>query len=756
VTTTQEPAAAAPGAGVRVARTAAAVSVLAVAGQLLGLLRDTSIARLFGASAQTDAFLVAWTVPETATPLLMEGAMAFVLVPLFARELDRRGSLSEVVARTWLPLLVALTAATALLAWAAPAVVAVLAPGLGEPELAVRCLRTSAATVLLLGTSGYLMAAARVRGSFLLPASVYVAWNVVILGCIWLLRGELGVYSAALGLTLGALAMVVVQLPAFVRATVLRRPRLDLSSLALFLPFVPIAGYTLARQGQTLVERVIGSLLDPGTISQLNYAQKIAQVPVTLAVTAAAITFPALAVTAARGDLPALARAMTRDLRVVVLLVVPATAALVALAPYAVALLFERGAFTAADTAATAGVLRVYALGLLGQAVTSVGVLAAFSGTGRTWRPALLATAGLAATVAVSVPAAAVLGPRGLALGNAVGISLVAVLLVRRLTRDVAPLDLAALGGFVARALLAGSAAGAAGSAVAAGLPAGPPVLPLVLGGTTVLIVFAAVSAALGPAEVSAGATAVRTRTARALTGDVPFVAMYHSVGDPSDDPHVVVVSPQRLEAQLRWLSARGLRGVSLRELYAAQADGSAAGLVGLSFDDGYTDFLQAAVPLLERHGCTATVFMVAGRLEGTNDWDAGPVRPLMSADQLREVARRGHEVASHGLEHRDLRGLPADELAHEVAGSRRLLEAVLGEPVVGFCYPYGAVDEAAREAVARAGYAYGAGVGLPAAWDVRDTPRSFVGEADGGLRLLAKVVLFRWRVRGHRPEVAA
>src|ERR1041384_861279 len=94
---------------------------------------------------------------------------------------------------------------------------------------------------------------------------------------------------------------------------------------------------------------------------------------------------------------------------------------------------------------------------------------------------------------------------------------------------------------------------------------------------------------------------------ARSRPGPVPWIAMYHSVGDCSDDPYRVTVTPGRLERQLRWLRGRGLRGVSVAELLAARSRGEGRDLVGLTFDDGYADFLTDALTLLDRWDCTAT-----------------------------------------------------------------------------------------------------------------------------------------------------
>ena len=106
----------------------------------LGLLRDLSLAALFGASSQTDAFLVAWTIPETVVPL-MGDAMTYLLVPVFVAELVRSRSMMPVVRATFLPLLAFATAVAAIAASAAPLWVQLLAPGIAERELAISCFR---------------------------------------------------------------------------------------------------------------------------------------------------------------------------------------------------------------------------------------------------------------------------------------------------------------------------------------------------------------------------------------------------------------------------------------------------------------------------------------------------------------------------------------------------------------------------------------------------------------------------------------
>lgn len=230
----------------------------------------------------------------------------------------------------------------------------------------------------------------------------------------------------------------------------------------------------------------------------------------------------------------------------------------------------------------------------------------------------------------------------------------------------------------------------------------------------------------------------------------IPPVLMYHSIC-PADrpDPHRVRVTPDRLDRHLRLLRRLGLRGVSLAELLDARQRGDGAGLVGLTFDDGYADFVEHAVPVLARHGMTATLYVVAGLLGGDNAWDDGPRLDLLDADGVRAVAAAGHEVGSHTLTHADLRGADPATLRREVGDSRRVLEDVLQAQVRGFCYPWGHFDAAAADAARAAGYDHACVTGDFLPGDRFTLPRSYVAPGDGAPHLLAKLARHALRMRG-------
>jgi peptidoglycan/xylan/chitin deacetylase (PgdA/CDA1 family) len=226
---------------------------------------------------------------------------------------------------------------------------------------------------------------------------------------------------------------------------------------------------------------------------------------------------------------------------------------------------------------------------------------------------------------------------------------------------------------------------------------------------------------------------------------NVPMVLMYHSIADVPEDPNQLCVSPGRFAEQMAWMDRHGLRGVSVGTLVEAMRAGRQRGLIGITFDDGYTNVLESALPELQRRGFGASVFVISGRLGGTNEWDEGPAWPLLDADGVRRLAAAGIEIGSHSATHVRLAGLGPDQLAAEVAGSKADLGALLQTEVRGFAFPYGSMDAAARRAVRDSGYAYACAVETPRSeLGLMALPRIYVGQRDGAVRMTAKRRLYR------------
>lgn len=512
------------------ARAFGITALLSAGGSLLGLLRDLLLARFYGADRGTDAFLVSWTVPETAAPLLIEDAMAFLMVPAFSQALaagaghesDRqRGhprqepdAVRALVAATLPPLALLLTVLSAATALGAPLLVELLAPGLPDTSLAVVCTRLTALTILPFGLTGYLSAGLRAHHRFTGPGAVYIVYNSGILLVMLLLHASLGVTAAAAGVALGSTLMTALLLPLFSRRCARltsRQGRPALTALGFSpLALLPVALFTLTRQAQVFVERYLASSLAPGTISHLNYAEKIAQMAMTLGLMVCTVTFPLVARALAAGDTDAARRRVQQDLELVGAVVLAGTAILVACAPDIVRLLFQRGEFTATDTAATAAAIRVYSLGLLGQAMVGTLIRPFFSvrpavtrgradsaGFERSdWYPIASMALGLLVTAVVGAATAHRFGAPGLAAANAAGISLTAALLLGALRVRGVPVRVHTVLLAQVRLVIAAVAATAA-AALAAGLAGTEPLPAVLLGAPAGLAAFAAVLAML-------------------------------------------------------------------------------------------------------------------------------------------------------------------------------------------------------------------------------------------------------------------
>jgi peptidoglycan/xylan/chitin deacetylase (PgdA/CDA1 family) len=222
--------------------------------------------------------------------------------------------------------------------------------------------------------------------------------------------------------------------------------------------------------------------------------------------------------------------------------------------------------------------------------------------------------------------------------------------------------------------------------------------------------------------------------------GVIPVVLMYHSVAPCHFDPYRATVSPQRFERQMRWLRGSRLRGVSIAELLDASDGRRARGLVGLTFDDGYQDFFTFAMPVLQRYGFSATVFVLPGRLGGHNAWDPDrPRKQLLTADEIRVMANAGIEIGSHGLMHVSLPKADDDVLIAETVKSRAILHDLLGQQVRGFCYPYGDMDSRVAAAVRVAGYDYACAIAPSPAIGRYAIPRTPIHDGDSSWRLYAK-----------------
>jgi putative peptidoglycan lipid II flippase len=314
------------------------------------------------------------------------------------------------------------------------------------------------------------------------------------------LHEQLGVVSAAVGLAVGSALMVLIQVPTFLRLTSLRGLRLAFERRLLIaaVAFVPIASYSFGRQMQVFVERFVGSTLQPGAISQMNYASKVSQMASLLALTAAAVAFPSLARMAS--DRQALKRRIEQEVRRLLLLITPAIAFLCLFAGPCIRVLFERGAFGPSDTAETTVVMRVYCLGLLGQVLVSLGAFVCFGTRRRSWIPGVAIGVGLLVTVVLDVSLAPSIGVVALAVGNAVGIVVAALLLWAGVRRRIVDFDAHGLARLLALAAPLAAASATVAWLLCRLLPQSP-LAEVLVGGTLTVVLFLSATAVLHVSE---------------------------------------------------------------------------------------------------------------------------------------------------------------------------------------------------------------------------------------------------------------
>jgi peptidoglycan/xylan/chitin deacetylase (PgdA/CDA1 family) len=215
----------------------------------------------------------------------------------------------------------------------------------------------------------------------------------------------------------------------------------------------------------------------------------------------------------------------------------------------------------------------------------------------------------------------------------------------------------------------------------------------------------------LGPAWIQAVKLALtRARTAAWRARGQPSraglrILFYHRV---ADDPDPLAISPRRFTEQMDLLRAERYRVVDVVEAARLLATGDRLErVVALSFDDGYRDVAEHALPVLEQRGFRATVFVATGVIDGTAtfSWYARQP-PVLSWSDI--VALDGGPVLSfeaHTITHPNLTALERGAAEREIAGSKSALETRLGRAVPGFCYPAGLYGERERELVARAGF---------------------------------------------------
>lgn len=394
-----------------------AASILAlgnVASRVLGLARETVKANLFGASGLLSAFEVAAYVPTSLFDLIIGGMVNSSLVPVFSDYAtpERRHELWQLLS-TVLSVATAVLLIVVLLVELFTGQVAWLmgAKNFADPDLTavtINLMRLVTPAVLFLGLASILTGALYALKRFTLPAFIGAVFNGTVVAVALLFPGN--VHSLAWGLLVGAFLQIVLQLPALRDARL--RWRFDWHNPAIrriLILYTPIVAGLVVNQLAIAFSINLATRTGDQSVSYMKFATTLYQFPLGLVVTALSIaTLPTLSQQASH--IPAFKQTLAQGLRLVIALILPATAGLLALAVPIVGLLFEHGQFTPADTQQTALVLRVYLIGMPFAAVDQMLVFASYARKD-TWRPALV---GVISIVIYSLTAVLLLPSLGL------------------------------------------------------------------------------------------------------------------------------------------------------------------------------------------------------------------------------------------------------------------------------------------------------------------------------------------------------
>lgn len=480
----------------RLARSAGVVGAATMTSRVLGLVREQVLAYWFGASDAMDAFLVAFRVPNLVRDLFAEGAMSAALVPTFSRTLATDGK-----ARAWqlgTSVMNALVLVTGVLVVAAiifaPALVHWLAGDFasvpGKFELTVTLTRVMAPFLILIAVAAACMGMLNSLNVFFIPALSPAMFNVASIAVgvglvpLAMRAGIQPILAMAMGTLVGGVGQVLLQWPPLRARGYRWSPRLDFSDPGLRQVLVlmgPGMVGLAATQLNVFVNTVVATGEGTGAVSWLGYAFRVMYLPIGLfGVSIATATTPALARIAAANDTPRMRSTLASAVALMLTLNVPATLGLIVLATPIVRLIFERGHFGPADTAATASAVQFYAVGLVGYSVVKI-LSPAFYALGRSRTPAAVGVAAVLINAALSVTAAPYFGYKGLALSASVAALFNAGTLAFLLRRSLGGLELGRVAGTFGKVLIAGAA-------MAATAWWGEQWLTTVLPGTSVLV----------------------------------------------------------------------------------------------------------------------------------------------------------------------------------------------------------------------------------------------------------------------------
>ena len=359
-------------------RSSAVVGVMTMLSRVLGLVRDVVVANYFGAGSSADAFFVAFKIPNFLRRLFAEGAFSQAFVPVLSeyRSLKDLAAVKQLVDRVAGSLGLVLMLVTALGVVGAPVLAALFAPGfyLNDPvryELAVEMLRLTFPYLFLISMTALAGSILNSYERFAVPAFTPVLLNLSLIGAaIWLQPVfDQPVMALALGVLIAGTAQLLFQMPFLWRLRLLPSPKADFKHEGvkrIMVLMVPALFGVSVSQINLLLDTLLASFLQTGSVSWLYYSDRLAELPLgVFGIAIATVILPSLSRKHAEKSTGHFARTLDWAMRMVLLIGVPAAMALLVLAEPLIATLFHYGEMTDRDVTMAAMSLRAYACGLL-------------------------------------------------------------------------------------------------------------------------------------------------------------------------------------------------------------------------------------------------------------------------------------------------------------------------------------------------------------------------------------------------------
>jgi putative peptidoglycan lipid II flippase len=360
----------------RVARAAGVVGMATMLSRVFGFIRDMVVAAFFGAGAATDAFFVAFRIPNLLRRLLGEGSLTVAFVPVFTEYLTRKSreeafELANVVFTILSIILVIVSLIGVLLS---PLIVLAMAPGFAnlpyQFDLAVFLTRLMFPYIFFISLVALCMGILNSLRHFAAPALSPVILNLCMIIATLMLHPFFTepIVALAIGVMAGGVLQLAMQWPFLVKMGIrlklnfnFRHPGLRQMGRLLIPTLIGSAVYQL----NIFISTILASLLAKGSVSFLYYADRVVELPLgVFAIAVGTATLPSLSEQAAKGSFDDLKKTLSFSLRLIFFIAIPATVALIALRVPIISVLFQRGAFNASSAILTAQALFYYALGL--------------------------------------------------------------------------------------------------------------------------------------------------------------------------------------------------------------------------------------------------------------------------------------------------------------------------------------------------------------------------------------------------------